>query len=41
MNEKNILTSIRHPFLVNLIAAFQDKKRLYLTLDLLTGGDLR
>ncbi|CAK84830.1 unnamed protein product (macronuclear) [Paramecium tetraurelia] len=41
MNEKNILSQIRHPFLVNLIAAFQDKKRLYLALDLLTEGDLR
>ncbi|CAD8138029.1 unnamed protein product [Paramecium octaurelia] len=41
MQEQNILTSIRHPFLVNLISSFQDKKRLYLTLDLLTGGDFR
>ncbi|CAD8132209.1 unnamed protein product [Paramecium octaurelia] len=41
MNEKNILSQIRHPFLVNLIAAFQDKKRLYLALDLLSEGDLR
>lgn len=32
---------MRHPFLVNMSSAFQDRENLYLVLDLLTGGDLR
>lgn len=41
MNERNILTQLKHPFLVNMIYAFQDRENLYLVMDLLTGGDLR
>ncbi|CAK75854.1 unnamed protein product (macronuclear) [Paramecium tetraurelia] len=41
LNEKNLLIQLRHPFIVNMHSAFQDKENLYLVLDLLTGGDLR
>ena len=32
-NEKNILSAIEHPFIVNLIETFQDKLNIYLVLD--------
>ncbi|CAD8052323.1 unnamed protein product [Paramecium primaurelia] len=41
MNEKFLLEHLRHPFIVNMHFAFQDKENLYLVLDLLRGGDLR
>mmetsp|Transcript_40970 Transcript_40970/g.36317 ORF Transcript_40970/g.36317 Transcript_40970/m.36317 type:complete len:193 (+) Transcript_40970:349-927(+) len=41
MNERNLLSSIRHPFLVNMLYAFQDRENLYLVMDLMNGGDLR
>lgn len=39
--ERELLSKIRHPFIVNMIFCFQDRENLYLTMDLLTGGDLR
>ncbi|EGR31500.1 protein kinase domain protein, partial [Ichthyophthirius multifiliis] len=41
MNEKQLLSSLRHDFIINMNVAFQDKYNLYLVMDLLTGGDLR
>ncbi len=41
MNEKQILTQLNNPFLVNMYYAFQDRENLYLVMDLLSGGDLR
>ena len=41
LNERSILTSLRHPLLVNLQFAFQDRNNLYLAIDLKPGGDLR
>ena len=41
MSERNLLSKIRHPFIVNMYFAFQDFYNLYLVMDLLTGGDLR
>eukprot|EP01017_Pseudomicrothorax_dubius_P028775 TRINITY_DN3446_c0_g1_i8.p1 TRINITY_DN3446_c0_g1~~TRINITY_DN3446_c0_g1_i8.p1 ORF type:complete len:304 (+),score=61.10 TRINITY_DN3446_c0_g1_i8:68-979(+) len=41
MNEKQLLSSLRHPFLINMIYSFQDRDNLYLVLDYMTGGDLR
>ena len=41
MGEKNILSKIHHPFIVNIYFSFQDYDNLYLLMDLLTGGDLR
>ena len=40
-NEKEFLSELHHPFLVNMICSFQDKENLYLVMDLLNGGDLR
>ena len=41
MSERNLLSKLHHPFIVNMYFAFQDFYNLYLVLDLLTGGDLR
>ena len=39
--ERDLLVKLKHPFIVNMHFAFQDKENLYLVMDLLTGGDLR
>ena len=41
MSERNLLSKLNHPFIVNMYFAFQDFCNLYLVMDLLTGGDLR
>lgn len=41
MNERELLTALRHPFIVNMHFAFQDRDNLYLVTDLMPGGDLR
>lgn len=41
MNERQLLAEVQHPFLVNMLYAFQDRENLYLVMDLMTGGDLR
>ena len=41
MNERQLLSTLRHPFLVNMHFAYQDRDHLYLVMDLLPGGDLR
>ncbi|CAD8194966.1 unnamed protein product [Paramecium octaurelia] len=41
LNERNLLTQFKHPFLINMVYSFQDRENLYLVMDLLTGGDLR
>ena len=39
--ERDFLSKLHHPFIVNMVCAFQDYETLYLVMDLLTGGDLR
>lgn len=39
--ERELLSRLHHPFIVNMHYAFQDYDNLYLVLDLLLGGDLR
>ncbi|EPR59439.1 AGC kinase [Toxoplasma gondii TgCatPRC2] len=39
-DEKRILSSIEHPFIVNLLAAFQDEKRLFILMEYVNGGEL-
>ena len=39
--ERELLSKINHPFIVNMYYSFQDHEYLYLIMDLLTGGDLR
>lgn len=41
LNERTLLSKLKHPFLVNMSNAFQDREKLYLVMDLLAGGDLR
>ncbi len=41
MNERTLLAKLRHPFLINISHAFQDRENLYLTMDYVNGGDLR
>jgi len=41
MSERNLLSALNHPFIVNMYFAFQDFYNLYLIMDLLSGGDLR
>ena len=39
--EREILSRIKHPLIINLYYSFQDFDNLYLILDFLPGGDLR
>lgn len=41
MNERYLLSYLKHPFLVNMVSAFKDRDNVFLVMDLLTGGDLR
>lgn len=41
MREIEILTTLDHPFLVNLWFSFQDEEDMFMVVDLLLGGDLR
>ncbi|CEM37945.1 unnamed protein product [Vitrella brassicaformis CCMP3155] len=38
--EKQILTMIEHPFIVNLLSTFQDDKRLFMLMEYINGGEL-
>ncbi|CAD7966888.1 unnamed protein product [Amoebophrya sp. A25] len=39
-SEKDILSTLHHPFIVNMFATFQDQKRLFLILEYVNGGEL-
>jgi serine/threonine protein kinase len=39
--ERELLSKMKHPFIINMHYAFQDSSNLYLVMDLLNGGDLR
>jgi protein kinase A len=41
MNERKLLSVIKHSFIVNMHYAFQDRENLYLVMDIMNGGDLR
>jgi len=41
MNEIDLLMKLKHPFLVNMVYAFQDREYLYLFMDYCNRGDLR
>lgn len=40
LDEKAVLAKIRHPFIVNLYAFFQDKFNLYMLMEFVIGGEL-
>ena len=40
MSEKKILSTLDHPFIINMIHHMQDKKNLYMVLELVQGGEL-
>lgn len=40
LREKNVMESIKHPFLLNLVQTFQDENYVYLMLNLIQGGEL-
>ena len=40
-SEREFLSKLHHPFIVNMHYAFQDRENLYLVMDMLSGGDLR
>lgn len=40
MTEKRILGQFSHPFLVKMVASFQDDKKLYFVLEYCPGGEL-
>ncbi len=40
IREKNIMSSIDHPFVVNLINTFTDDRHLYMLIELVQGGEL-
>ena len=39
--ERELLSKLNHPFIVNMYFSFQDYEYLYLIMDLLNEGDLR
>lgn len=41
LNERQLLQCLYHPFLINIVFAFQSRENLYLVMDLVNGGDLR
>lgn len=41
INERKLLSQLKHPFIVNLHQAFQDKDNLFMVMDHYPGGDLR
>ncbi|MES1915051.1 MAG: hypothetical protein MHM6MM_007052, partial [Cercozoa sp. M6MM] len=41
LNERRILAMCKHPYVVGLKFAFQDERKLYFVMDILTGGDLQ
>jgi protein kinase A len=40
IREKNIMASLDHPFVVNLVSTFQDERALYMLIALVQGGEL-
>jgi len=41
INEMRLLSSLKHPFIVNMAYTFQEKDTLFMVTDYMVGGDLR
>lgn len=39
--ERELLSRLKHEFVINICYAFQDQDKLYMVMDLSSGGDLR
>eukprot|EP00922_Rhytidocystis_sp_ex-Travisia-forbesii_P051402 GHVS01076295.1.p1 GENE.GHVS01076295.1~~GHVS01076295.1.p1 ORF type:complete len:714 (+),score=123.75 GHVS01076295.1:382-2523(+) len=39
-DERRILSKVNHPFIINLVASFQDQHRLYMLMEYVNGGEL-
>ncbi len=39
-SERSILTKVEHPFLVNMVASFQDSKNCYMLMEYVVGGEI-
>eukprot|EP01049_Picozoa_sp_SAG25_P007215 SAG25_NODE_576_length_6788_cov_7.020033_9_plen_217_part_00 len=39
-DEKDVIAMLNHPFVVNMVASFQDEFNLYLVLEFVNGGEL-
>lgn len=40
VNEKDVLGSVNHPFIIHMLQTFQDADRLYMAMELVKGGEL-
>ena len=40
LSEREVLSHVAHPFLVNLFATFQDRLNVYMLMELVSGGEL-
>ncbi len=40
INEKKILETLDHPYMVNLVGSFKDNRNLYIVLEYVCGGEL-
>lgn len=40
MNEKHIMSKLRHPFIIHMAATYQDTNFLYMLLGIVQGGEL-
>jgi cAMP-dependent protein kinase regulator len=40
IRERNFLSELKHPFILHLVASYQDDRKLYLLLPLVQGGEL-
>jgi len=38
--EKNVMASVEHPFILNLVSTFQDKSSIYMLMSYVQGGEL-
>eukprot|EP00916_Digyalum_oweni_P001797 GHVL01003462.1.p1 GENE.GHVL01003462.1~~GHVL01003462.1.p1 ORF type:complete len:307 (-),score=20.58 GHVL01003462.1:164-1084(-) len=39
-DEREILSTVEHPFVINMLASFQDEKRLFILMEYVNGGEL-
>ena len=39
--ERELLSRVRHEFIINICWAFQDQENLFMVMELASGGDLR